>query len=80
MELHRDLTFHGIDTQKRPMMFQINKRDLPRTCSVDSVRRHFQAEQAAYIESIATDGVGVNEAMDALVRFLIDNPDQKSLN
>lgn len=55
-----------------PLVFQINKRDLPNIVSVEEIKKEFTWEgKHKYVESIATQGIGVKEAFDSLIEMII---------
>ena len=67
--LVRDLSARGVDAHTRPIVFQVNKRDLPSIVTMDWVRANFFADRCAYVESIATKHIGTVEAMRELLRL-----------
>ncbi len=54
-----------------PHVWQLNKRDLPSAFPVDEVVRRLAIDGAPTIESSATDGWGVHEALDVLTSHLV---------
>lgn len=68
--LGRDLAYLGCDFTKKPIVFQVNKRDLPGICSMEQVRKTFHTERCAYIESVATKGIGTIEALESLMALI----------
>lgn len=65
--LRRDFESRGRDLGEVPMVFQVNKRDLSRTCPLERVRATLWNENADYIESVAIRGKGTSEAINALL-------------
>jgi mutual gliding-motility protein MglA len=53
-----------------PVVFQMNKRDLPGAISVDEVRSRLRWPAQAHVESVAVQGVGVTEAFVRLMALL----------
>lgn len=68
--LSRDLSHIGIDINSKPIVFQVNKRDLLPVCSMATVQSHFSASRCAFVESIATQSIGTLEALQALVALV----------
>jgi signal recognition particle receptor subunit beta len=52
---------------KIPLVFQLNKRDLPNALPVKALREALPWPGAAHFESVAPQGKGVPEAMRALL-------------
>ncbi|MBN1546454.1 MAG: hypothetical protein JW902_07335, partial [Syntrophaceae bacterium] len=69
-KLDRDLVSRRIDIDSKPIVFQVNKRDLSDICSMDWVREHFRTQRCDYVESIATQGIGTREALDKLLDLI----------
>jgi hypothetical protein len=69
-ELTRRLATRGVQIERVPTVFQINKRDLPNICTVAWVREHLRADRCAYVESVATNDIGTWEAFTALVELI----------
>ncbi len=65
-----DLAYFGCDVTEIPIVFQANKRDLTGICSMEKIRESFHVDRCAYIESIATKGVGTTETLAALVKLI----------
>lgn len=59
----------GVDAATVPVVFQLNKRDLPSAASVEELRSMFGFERA--VEAVAVQGIGVFEAFKAIVRELL---------
>lgn len=68
--LSADLARFGRAAAEVPTVFQLNKRDLPGTLGLEAVRPRFTARRARYVESVATAGTGVGEAMTALLELI----------
>lgn len=60
----------GRDTSTIPFVFQLNKRDLAEVLPVDELHRLLSMHLCAYVESVASRGQGVREALDALVHLI----------
>ena len=70
--LNSDLRSREVDVFSRPTVFQVNKRDLRSLCSMDWVRQNLRADRAQYVESVASEGRGTSEAVDALLRLIVN--------
>jgi hypothetical protein len=68
-KLENDLASRGVLISEIPIVFQINKRDLPNLIPIDEVRRTLRSSRAAYLESIASRGVGTVEALKVLAQL-----------
>lgn len=68
-KLYRDLRSRGIEPATKPIIFQINKRDLVNTMPTERIRKELGAD-GVYVESVALQGTGVCEAMTALIELL----------
>lgn len=54
-----------------PIIFQINKRDLPNILSIETIKQEFFWPSHGYVESIATQGKGIEEALNKLVELVM---------
>ena len=70
-KLYRDLRSRGIDPATKPIVFQINKRDLVNPIPAERIREELGAD-GVYVESVALQGTGVCEALNALIELLQD--------
>lgn len=69
--LDTELARLGRSFATTPHVWQLNKRDLPDALPVDEVKRCLAIDGAPTIESSATQGWGVHEALDALTSQLV---------
>lgn len=60
----------GRSVDELPFVFQLNKRELPDLLSLDELRGLLKAPRCAYVESVATEGRGVHEALATLVAMV----------
>ena len=60
----------GRSLDEIPVLFQANKRDLPSAAPISEVETWLQHPRCAWIESVATQGVGIMEAVQTLVRLI----------
>jgi hypothetical protein len=63
-----ELASLGVDLARVPVVFQLNKRDLPDIVSAETLKKRFATPVCEYVESIATRGVGVIEALDTCLQ------------
>ncbi|MBO6939007.1 MAG: gliding motility protein [Deltaproteobacteria bacterium] len=56
-----------------PWVLQLNKRDLPTAMAVEELERSLNVYGRPAIETIATSGEGVMEALDTLVRLTLED-------
>lgn len=68
--LERELAAHGRTLVTVPMVLQYNKRDLPSALAVEVLDRMLHGDGRMRFETIATRGVGVQEALAGLVGLL----------
>lgn len=71
--LRRDLSIRSVDVDDKLVVFQANKRDLPEAVPMSQIRSTFHTKRCAYVESIATRGVGVLETTDELLRLITES-------
>jgi mutual gliding-motility protein MglA len=66
----RDLTFLGREINHVPMVFQLNKRDLPTAATIERLRQVFRWPVVDYVETVATKHVGTVEALHRVIRLM----------
>jgi mutual gliding-motility protein MglA len=54
-----------------PWVIQYNKRDLPNILSVNDLQRQFNRYNVPYFETIAPQGIGVMETLQAVLRLAV---------
>lgn len=59
-----ELASLGVDRARVPVVFQLNKRDLPDIVPVETLEKRFATPVCAYVESTAASGDGVIEALE----------------
>jgi hypothetical protein len=70
-QLHTDIVDAGRDPASIPVVFQLNKRDLPNATPLAGMTAALRwPGRCAYVESVAPRGRGVGEALDALIALL----------
>lgn len=67
--LAADLRLFGRDIDKMPVIFQLNKRDLPDIMSVDEMKTQLSTKTCFYVPTVATRGLGVVDALAAIERM-----------
>jgi predicted GTPase len=70
--LRDDLILLGRDPLAIPLVFQLNKRDLPseEITPLEELKELHRWPFAAYVESIASQGIGVKEALDKVLELV----------
>ncbi|MFO0737743.1 MAG: GTPase domain-containing protein [Labilithrix sp.] len=69
-KLRRDLASRGVDIDRKPIVFQANKRDLAEVVPMSWISENFRVPRCTYVESVATSHVGTLEAMRELLRLI----------
>ena len=69
-KLQRDLRSRGVDIDEKPIVFQINKRDIDASVSIEHISNFFKVVRCSYVESIATEGVGTIETLSLLISLM----------
>jgi hypothetical protein len=69
-KLRQDLALRGVELNSKPIVFQVNKRDLKSLVPFDAVQASFRVERCAYVESVASKGIGTLEAVAELARLI----------
>lgn len=68
--LRADLKLAGRDLDRIPVVFQLNKRDLPDIVSANEMRRSLHTSRCDWVESIASKRLGVKESLRRLLDLL----------
>ncbi len=71
MNMHDNLSEHGLGTEKIPLVMQYNKRDLPRVVSVTDLEKELNPSGAPYFESVALRGAGVFETLKVACKLVL---------
>ena len=69
--LEKNLTRHGYDLNKLPLVFQYNKRDLKDIVSIQELETVFNPMNRPYFEAVANEGAGVMETLQAISQWVI---------
>ena len=72
MRLRANLQCVGRDVDELPVVFQLNKRDLPHIDDVAALRLEVCTRWCSYVESVASKGVGTVEAIMALLLLIAE--------
>ena len=71
MNMHDNLSEHGLGTEKIPLVMQYNKRDLPRVVSVPDLEKELNPSQAPYFEAVALRGAGVFDTLKVACKLVL---------
>jgi mutual gliding-motility protein MglA len=71
MNMHDNLSEHGLTNEKVPMVMQYNKRDLPRVVSVPDLEKELNPQQAPYFEAVALRGSGVFDTLKVACKLVL---------
>lgn len=69
--LEENLLLQGLEIKDFPHVIQFNKRDLRDLLSVDEMDAQLNAHRAPIFEGVATDGVGVQETLEGIVKLVM---------
>lgn len=65
-----DLGVVGRSLDEVPVVFQVNKRDVPGNWGVEAFLEGFSSKRCRHVESVATQGLGVLEALSAVMSLV----------
>ena len=71
--LEENLSLQGVDLADFPHVLQFNKRDLGDLLSVDDLDADLNRSSVPFFEAIATEGVGVQETLEGIVKLVMRN-------
>ncbi len=71
--LRENLRINRLDPEKIPIVFQLNKRDLPGVDPVEKMAGYLKPGEAPVIEAAALDGRGVRETLQKAVLLILQN-------
>jgi hypothetical protein len=71
--LEENLSLQGVDLSDFPHALQFNKRDLGDLISVDDLDADLNRYSVPFFEAVATDGVGVQETLEGIVKLVMRN-------
>lgn len=69
--LTRNLERQGYDSNKLPLVFQYNKRDLPSALPVKELEQTFNPGRKPSFEAVASRGDGVMETLQSVTQWVI---------
>ncbi len=75
--LKENLKLNGIDFETLPVVVQFNKRDLDNIKSVEEISQDWGASRFPTFLSVGTQGKGVFECFECLVRMAFDGLDER---
>jgi len=77
--LMANLGEHGRTLDDMPHALALNKRDLPEIMSEQELRADLDTRGAPVHPTVATEGTGVVEALDSLVRLVLEDLDRRGI-
>ncbi|MCU0303833.1 MAG: ADP-ribosylation factor-like protein [Thermoanaerobaculales bacterium] len=75
--LQENLMLQGIDLKDFPHVIQFNKRDLRDLLSTDDLNEHLNVFSVPIFEGVATEGIGVQETLEGIVKLVMRNLREK---
>lgn len=72
LSLEENIASYGIELAKFPHVIQYNKRDMPNAVSVEQMRAEINLYGAPDFEAVASEGTGVTETLQKVVRLVAD--------
>lgn len=66
--IRAELEAVGVDFTRVPVVFQLNKRDLPDVVPAETLRRRFATPRSSYVESVASRARGTVEAFETCLK------------
>jgi hypothetical protein len=69
--LEENLKAHGLELAAMPHVIQFNKRDLPKLSSIEQMNAEINRYNAPFYESVATTGIGVQDALKAITKLVL---------
>ena len=75
--LQENLMLQGIDLKEFPHILQFNKRDLRDLLSVEDLNECLNVFSTPIFEAIATEGIGVQESLEGIVKLVMRNLREK---
>ncbi len=69
--LEDNLKSHGMNLKDMPLVFQFNKRDLTSLSSIQEMNLAINKYNAPFYESVATNGVGVQDTLRAITKLVL---------
>jgi hypothetical protein len=75
--LDENLRAHGLNLAEMPHVIQFNKRDLPRLSDIEEMNSAINRFNAPFYESVATNGIGVQDTLKAITKLVLLHLTQK---
>jgi len=75
--LQENLMLQGIDLKDFPHILQFNKRDLRDLLSIEDLNESLNIFSTPIFEAIATEGIGVQESLEGIVKLVMRNLREK---
>ncbi len=75
--LQENLMLQGIDIKDFPHILQFNKRDLRDLLSTEDLNESLNVFSCPIFEAIATEGIGVQESLEGIVKLVMRNLREK---
>ncbi len=69
--LEENLNLQGVELEGFPHVLQFNKRDLVDLISIEDLDGDINTHSMPFFEAIATDGVGVQETLEGIVKLVM---------
>ena len=70
--LEKSLERQGYDIARLPIVFQYNKRDLPKIVSTEELEATLNSRKHPFFEGVAIEGIGVMETLDKMCDQVIE--------
>ena len=71
VNMHDNLSEHGLSGEKIPLVIQYNKRDLPRVVSVPDLEKELNPKGAPFYEAVALRGTGVFDTLKLACKLVL---------
>ena len=75
--LEDNLKRQGLRIREMPLVIQYNKRDLPNAMSIEELEREVNKLHVPHYESVATTGVGVEQALRGITGLVLQHLSKK---
>jgi len=75
--LQENLMLQGIDLKDFPHILQFNKRDLRDLMSIEDLNESLNIFSTPIFEAVATEGIGVQESLEGIVKLVMRNLREK---
>jgi mutual gliding-motility protein MglA len=71
--LQENLRINRLDPSKIPIVFQLNKRDLPEVDPADEMKAYLETDQAPVVEASALENRGIRETLQKAISLILQN-------